>query len=62
MAGFPVVPPWFRRAFPATPWGARANARITPAFFGWLVGPAAVGTAVVDGVESECAVKVERCR
>jgi hypothetical protein len=35
------VPAWFRRVFPATRWGAKLNARITPAFFSWLVSCAA---------------------
>lgn len=35
--GFPQVPGWFRRAFPYSKWGAELNARITPAFFAWLV-------------------------
>lgn len=32
------VPDWFRRLFPYSKWGAELNARITPAFFTWLVG------------------------
>ena len=36
IAGFPAVPPWFRRAFPYSKWGAELNAAITPAFFSWL--------------------------
>ena len=39
IAGFPTVPPWFRRLFPYSRWGAEANAWITPTFFTWLVGP-----------------------
>lgn len=35
--GFPQVPDWFRRVFPYSKWGAELNARITPAFFTWLV-------------------------
>ena len=38
IAGFPSVPPWFRVLFPYSKWGAELNARITPAFFSWLVG------------------------
>lgn len=32
ISGFPQVPPWFRRAFPYSKWGAEVNAKITPAF------------------------------
>jgi hypothetical protein len=39
LEGFPKVPQWFRKAFPYSKWGAELNARITPAFFTWLVGP-----------------------
>lgn len=63
--GFPKVAPWFRKLFPYSSWGAEANARITPAFFSWLVGPAKVREEkVVDfrGNEVRSAVKIERCR
>ena len=57
------VPPWFRRAFPYSRWGAELNARITPRFFGWLVGPMQVEEAVLpDGTTQRSAVKIERCR
>ena len=63
IAGFPAVPPWFRRLFPYSKWGAELNARITPAFFTWLVGPAKVESGEVDGgaVQSSTVV-IERCR
>ena len=63
--GFPRVAPWFRRLFPYTPRGAELNAQITPAFFGWLVGPAKVQKEeIVDfrGNRVRSAVKIERCR
>jgi hypothetical protein len=41
--GFPRVPTWFRQLFPYSDWGAALNARITPLFFSWLVGPCEVG-------------------
>ena len=65
IAGFPRVAPWFRRLFPYSKWGAELNARITPAFFGWLVGPAKVKTKkIVDfrGDEVRSVVHIERCR
>jgi hypothetical protein len=40
--GFPKVPNWFRKLFPYSDWGAELNARITPLFFSWLVGPCEV--------------------
>jgi len=33
IAGFPRVPPWFRKLFPYSKWGAEVNAWITPIFF-----------------------------
>lgn len=61
--GFPEVPDWFRRLFPYSKWGAELNARITPAFFTWLVGPMATAAAEVDGgVVQQSAVKIQRCR
>lgn len=42
MQGFPKVPNWFRKLFPYSDWGAELNARITPLFFSWLVGPCEV--------------------
>jgi hypothetical protein len=63
IAGFPAVPAWFRRLFPYTKWGAELNARITPAFFGWLVGPAAVEAGPVDGgLVQASTVRIEKCR
>ena len=65
VAGFPRVAPWFRALFPYSSWGAELNARITPAFFGWLVGPAAVKEEpIVDfrGDAVRSAVRIERCR
>jgi hypothetical protein len=63
IAGFPAVPPWFRRVFPYTKWGAELNARITPAFFSWLVGPATVEAGPVDGgVVQASTVRIEKCR
>lgn len=63
IAGFPEVPAWFRRVFPYTQWGAELNARITPAFFTWLVGPMETVEAAVDGgVVQQSAVKIKRCR
>ena len=60
---FPRVPAWFRRLFPYSKWGAELNARITPAFFTWLVGPMQTQEAVVDaGVVQQSAVHIERCR
>lgn len=60
--GFPQVPPWFRRLFPYSRWGAELNARITPAFFTWLVGPMAPAAAEVGGAVQRSAVRIERCR
>lgn len=62
IAGFPEVPPWFRKLFPYSKWGAEVNARITPAFFTWLVGPMKTAPAVIDGQQQMSAVKIERCR
>ncbi len=63
IAGFPRVPPWFRRAFPYSKWGAELNAQITPRFFAWLVGPMEVAEATLpDGTVQRSSVKIERCR
>ncbi len=63
MAGFPRVPPWFRKAFPYSKWGAELNARITPAFFTWLVGPMQTTEATLsDGITQKSGVHIERCR
>ena len=57
------MPTWFRRLFPYSKWGAELNARITPAFFTWLVGPMQTQEAAVDGgVLQQSAVHIERCR
>lgn len=57
------MPAWFRRAFPYSRWGAELNARITPRFFAWLVGPMEVAEATLaDGTAQRSAVKIERCR
>ncbi|KAI3429383.1 hypothetical protein D9Q98_005478 [Chlorella vulgaris] len=61
-AGFPQVPPWFRRVFPYSRKGAEINARITPAFFTWLVGPMQTAAVEIDGQQQMSAVKIERCR
>ena len=50
------------RLFPYSRWGAELNARITPAAFSWLVGPAEVAAAEVDGQIQQSAVKIPRCR
>jgi hypothetical protein len=43
--------------------GRGANARITPCFFAWLVGPMEVAEATLaDGTAQRSAVKIERCR
>ena len=61
--GFPSVPQWFRKLFPYSKWGAELNARITPAFFTWLVGPMQTQEATADnGVVQHSAVHIERCR
>ena len=58
-SGAALVP----RAFPYSRWGAELNARITPRFFGWLVGPMQVEEATLpDGTTQRSAVKIERCR
>ena len=63
MAGFPRVPPWFRKSFPYSKWGAELNARITPAFFTWLVGPMQTTEATLsDGTTQKSGVHIERCR
>ena len=62
MAGFPAVPTWFRRAFPYSRWGAEVNARITPAFFTWLVGPMWTVEVEVAGQRQLSGVRIERCR
>ena len=60
--GFPQVPTWFRKVFPYSKWGAELNARITPAFFSWLVGPMETETAEVNGRQQRSSVHIKRCR
>ena len=43
-------------------WGAELNARITPAFFTWLVGPMTTVEVDIDGVKQSSAVHIKRCR
>ena len=63
IAGLPRVPAWFRRAFPASRWGARVNAAVTPSFFKWLVGPASVIEVEVDaGPVNRSGVRIDKCR
>lgn len=63
ISGLPRVPGWFRKAFPASRWGARVNASITPTFFKWLVGPASiVEVDVDDGPPNLSGVRIEKCR
>jgi hypothetical protein len=65
--GFPQVPAWFRQVFPYSRWGAELNARITPAFFSWLVGPMQTIEVEVRGRDGKgtlqnSGVHIERCR
>ena len=61
--GFPRVPQWFRKLFPYSKWGAELNARITPAFFTWLVGPMQTEEALADnGIVQQSGVRIECCR
>jgi len=68
ISGFPAVPPWFRKLFPYSKWGAEVNALITPMFFAWLVGP--METVEVDveqpggggTLTQRSGVKIEKCR
>eukprot|EP00897_Mesotaenium_endlicherianum_P005032 jgi/Mesen1/4557/ME000232S03816 len=62
LQGFPDVPAWFRSLFPYSEWGAELNARITPIFFTWLVGPCQVAEAEVNGKALRSAVQIEKCR
>ena len=62
MKGFPKVPAWFRKIFPYSKWGAELNARITPAFFTWLVGPMYTESADINGVMQHSSVHIKRCR
>lgn len=56
------VPQWFRRLFPYTKWGAELNARITPAFFTWLVGPMKTEAVDIGGQTQMSGVHIEKCR
>lgn len=57
------MPPWFRKVFPYSKWGAELNARITPAFFQWLVGPCEPVDIEVPGAGTQrSGVKIQRCR
>lgn len=60
--GFPKVPRWFRKVFPYSKWGAELNAKITPAFFTWLVGPMYTETTDVNGIQQRSSVHIKRCR
>lgn len=61
--GFPEVPDWFRKVFPYSKWGAELNARITPAFFTWLVGPMEVVEVTADdGRAQHSGVHIKQCR
>ena len=62
IAALPRVPPWFRKLFPYSRWGAALNGRITPGAFGWLVGEARVIEIEVDGRPLRSGVEIERCR
>ena len=68
IAGFPEVPDWFRKVFPYSKWGAEVNARITPAFFTWLVGPMKTIEVEIQSPEDgklviqKSGVQIERCR
>lgn len=67
VAGFPSIPPWFRKVFPFTAWGAELNAIITPTFFTWLVGPMERRQTEVTMPSGEVrtlqsAVYIKRCR
>lgn len=60
--GFPKVPAWFRKLFPYSDWGAEFNARITPLFFEWLVGPCKVIEMEIGGKVLKSGVEIEKCR
>lgn len=67
IAGFPSVPAWFRKVFPYSKWGAEINAKITPAFFTWLVGPMQTVEVEFERPNGEVVVQnsgvhIERCR
>lgn len=60
--GFPKVPGWFRKLFPYSDWGAELNARITPLFFEWLVGPCKIVEVDISGKVLTSGVEIEKCR
>ena len=43
-------------------WGAEVNARITPAFFTWLVGPMEARDVEIGGATQRSSVHIKRCR
>jgi hypothetical protein len=65
--GFPQIPPLFRKVFPYSKWGAEINAKITPAFFTWLVGPMKTVEVEFERPNGEIVVQnsgvqIEKCR
>jgi hypothetical protein len=48
--------------FPYSKWGAELNAKITPAFFTWLVGPMETVEADINGEKQKSAVHIKKCR
>lgn len=62
LQGFPKVPNWFRKLFPYSDWGAQLNARITPLFFSWLVGPCEVVEVTIKNKTLKSGVQIEKCR
>ncbi|KAL3678813.1 hypothetical protein R1sor_021769 [Riccia sorocarpa] len=62
LQGFPRVPEWFRKLFPYSDWGAELNARITPLFFQWLVGPCEVSEVEIGDKTMKSEVKIKKCR
>ncbi|CAM6109791.1 unnamed protein product [Calypogeia fissa] len=62
LQGFPRVPDWFRRLFPYSDWGAELNARITPLFFEWLVGPCEIVEVQIGDKVLQSGVQIKKCR
>lgn len=64
LAGFPKIPPLFRKLFPLSKWGAEVNATITVSMFEWLVGPSTIKEDEVPalGGRAKSTVVVEKCR
>ncbi|KAH9565220.1 hypothetical protein CY35_04G066600 [Sphagnum magellanicum] len=62
LKGFPRVPTWFRQLFPYSDWGAALNARITPLFFSWLVGPCEVVEVTIQDKKLRSGVHIHKCR